>query len=493
VLRRRHDAPVSPTPDRLAGKAVGAALRRLGYSEDGLFRLLGDEAYSGGREEVPIHERRLSDSRLATAVRLFFLERPVPFLDAVRALGRRTVDALETTGLADLGDDVAPRARITPVGELLVASDGYSRDVQDPPDYVATYTPTSRLCDLLTPRPHVARALDLGTGNGIHALRAAQHSRHVVATDVNERALAYTELNAALNGLANVECRRGSLFEPVGDERFELITCNAPFVVSPERRWAYRDGGFEADGFSEHIVRGAADHLAEGGFATLLVSWIADDEDALDEHALGWVEETGCDGWILPVFGSEPLDHAAGWNAHLAADPDAYGTAVDEWTRYLDDLGVRWVSEGAVLLHKRPGARRPVRVDEVDEDELDEAGDQVLRAFATRARLAEPGRAELLEGRPAPAARLVVENELGAPPSREILVRLDEGTHHAFEAPARAAAVVAALDGRVSLGDAIQAVADRLSLSAGQASRLRREAVDLTRALLEIGALELSY
>ena len=68
----------------------------------------------------------------------------------------------------------------------------------------------------LTPRRPIERALDVGTGGGIQALLAAQHARHVVATDVNPRALAYTQLSAALNGLENVEPRQGSLFEPIG-------------------------------------------------------------------------------------------------------------------------------------------------------------------------------------------------------------------------------------------------------------------------------------
>ena len=182
---------------------------------------------------------------LATAIRLFFLERPVARDDVESALGARAVDALaRATSLARVDKQtVEPLARIAPVGTILLASDRLSTDpTRDPPDYVSTYSPTARLCDLLTPRPWVARALDVGTGNGVQALLAAGHSEHVVATDVNPRALAFTELNAALSGIDNVESRSGSLFEPVAGERFDLIVCNPPFVVSPERRWTYRDG-----------------------------------------------------------------------------------------------------------------------------------------------------------------------------------------------------------------------------------------------------------
>src|SRR5438067_1044208 len=183
------------------------------------------------------------------------------------------------SGLAAVGDEVVPRVRMLPIGRLLVTADGYAQG-DDPADYVAVYTPTSRLCDSLSPRRRVARALDVGTGSGIHALLAADHAEHVVATDVNARALAFTELNSALNEVTNVECRPGSLFEPVAGETFDLITCNAPYVVSPESRWAYRDSGFQADEISERVVQDAAAHLNDDGFATLLVSWLAQDEDA---------------------------------------------------------------------------------------------------------------------------------------------------------------------------------------------------------------------
>ena len=196
---------------------------------------------------------------------------------------------------------------------------------------------------------------------------------------MNDRALAFTKLNAALNGLTNVECRHGSLFEPVDGETFDLITCNSPYVVSPERRWVYRDAGFNADELSERVVGEAAAHLAEGGFATMLVSWLAEDEDEPDERAIEWAQRTGCDSWILSTWDADPLTHATTWNSHL--DGDELEQALDEWTAYFDELGVEWISEGAVLLHKRPGGGE-ARVDSIEADDVDTADEQIRRAFA---------------------------------------------------------------------------------------------------------------
>jgi methylase of polypeptide subunit release factors len=481
-----------PIPDRAAAETLGFALRQVGYSEPAVYELLGEDAFSIEQEDAPAEERRLPESARATVLRLFFLQRPVPTSDAVAALGRRGVEALETLGLVTVRDELLPRVRILPIGRLLVTADGYAQG-DDPADYVAIYTPTSRLCDSLTPRPRVARALDVGTGSGIHALLAASHAEQVIATDVNPRALAFTELNAALNGLTNVECRQGSLFEPVPGETFDLITCNAPYVVSPEHRWAYRDSGLQADEVSERVVQEAAAHLADRGFATLLVSWVAPDEDEPDDRVLEWVGRTSCDSWILSIWESDPLGHASTWNSHLQGE--AFDRALDEWTAYFEGLGVRWISEGAVLLHRRPGGGE-TRVDSIEEDDVEVADEQIQRAFAARAQLADlDGDDELLEQHLSLEMALGLEQELEPGHGRssivEARIRLSEGTSSEVEVEPGVLDVVASLDGRTELRQVIRTVGDRLGLSSSGLSRLERAAVRTTHELLELGALGL--
>jgi methylase of polypeptide subunit release factors len=493
----RAEMTRNPVPDRAAASALGGALRGVGYSQAAVIDVLGDDAYSIDRDDAPAAERRLGRDALGSIIRVCFLQLPVLVRDAEGAVGRRGVEALETIGLATVHRrELVPRVRILPVGDLLVASDDYPGD-EEPPDYVAAYTPTSQLCETLTPRPRVARALDVGTGSGVQALFAARHAQRVVATDVNERALAYTELNAALNDLANIECRLGSLFEPVVGERFDLITSNAPYVISPENRLVYRDAGFEGDELSQRIVRNAAEHLNDGGFATLFVSWLAEDEDAPDEHVLSWTDGLGCDSWILPVWGDDPIGHATTWNEGLESDHAAFVAAVDEWTSYLERLGARWITEGIVLLHRRPGGRYTARVDEVEEDDLDNAGDQIRRAFASRARLATlGGRDDLLDTRLSIASALRLEDELelkgDGPTIATAYIHLDEGTNSSVETDPRVLDVVAALDGEAPLGEVVQSIADELNLSDDEVPRLRLESLNVARELLELGALQFS-
>ena len=321
-----------PVPDRDAATRLGAALRRIDYSEDAIDDLLGEDALSTDAADVPVHERRLrgDSSPLAIAARFFLLQLPVDLSTAAEALAQDGIDALLTLGLAAVdGQQLVPLGRLVPAEELLMAFDGFARGVDDPPQYVAPYTPTASWLASLTPRRHVARALDVGTGNGIHALLAAQHSDHVIATDVNQRALAFTAINAALNELDNIETRPGSLFEPVSGETFDLITCNAPTsspgieVGVPRRRVARRRALGARRPTSRQVAQGGRLRLAPRQLGRLRRGRSGRAPRRLARRQR--LRRVGA-----RAGGRRPLEHAAGWNEHLAPDPEAYGAALDE-------------------------------------------------------------------------------------------------------------------------------------------------------------------
>src|SRR6266566_2487049 len=81
---------------------------------------------------------------------------------------------------------------------------------------------TQTLAQLTVRRP-ARRMLDLGTGCGIQAFLAAEHSDQVAGVDLNPRAINLSNFNAQLNNLtAKVRFLEGSLFEPVAGEAFDL-------------------------------------------------------------------------------------------------------------------------------------------------------------------------------------------------------------------------------------------------------------------------------
>jgi methylase of polypeptide subunit release factors len=481
---------VEPVADRRAAATARTALDAVGYTERRIIDLLGDDGPGADEPEVPVLERRLPDSPLACVIRLLLLQVPVEEAEALGALGPDGVGAIVSLGLANRdGDRLVPQARIMPVEGLLLACDPFPKGADDPPGYVAAFTPTASWCAALTPRRPAGRALDVGTGNGAQALLAARHSAHVVATDVNPRALGYTALNAALNGFDNVETRLGSLFAPVAGETFDLITCNAPYVISPETKWQYRDGGLPADEFSARVVAGAASVLADDGFATLLVSWLAESEDDPDGRVREWIEDAACDAWVIGLSGADPLEHAATWNDHLTDDPSAYGSALDEWASYFRRLGAGWISEGAVLLHRRGGRPHDVRADEASTDELEHAGPQIERAFAAHALLAAlENEDDLLDEEFALADHVSLEERIDpATRARESRLVLDEGMFSEVEcAPAVADALVG-LDGVTTLRESVE----RLGLPRKAEADVREDALNTLLDLLELGFVEL--
>ncbi len=119
--------------------------------------------------------------------------------------------------------------------------------------------------------PRGCRALELGTGSGVGALFLADHAATVVATDINPAAVRCTRINALLNQTA-LDVRAGDLFEPVADERFDLILFNPPYL-SGEPKNAL-DQAFRAPHIAERFTTQLAQHLTPNGYALLLLSSI---------------------------------------------------------------------------------------------------------------------------------------------------------------------------------------------------------------------------
>jgi release factor glutamine methyltransferase len=118
-------------------------------------------------------------------------------------------------------------------------------------------------------------ALELCTGSGAVALEMAGAGARVTAIDVSRRSVATVRLNARLRRLS-VRALRGSLFEPVAGERFDLIVTNPPYVPAPtddlpgrgaRRAW---DAGRDGRALIDPICDAAAAHLNPGG-AILIV------------------------------------------------------------------------------------------------------------------------------------------------------------------------------------------------------------------------------
>ena len=328
-----------------------------------------------------MHERRLeADEPFGTAVRLFLLGRELAAADAEAAFD--VEELLRLGWLERFGNGVRATLKLVPHGDLLLGSD--RDDGAMDAHWVAGIHPPSVTLAKLTVRRPVARALDTGTGNGIQALLASRHAEAVTATDVNPRALEFARLNAVLNRVENLELREGSYFEPVEGERFDLVTCNPPYVISPESRYAFRDSGLPGDTVSRVVVERAPELLDEGGFAHILVSWAHPPGDWWRPLEL-WVGGRGCDAWLLYFGSDDPVTHASEWLEPVARDePADFPGRLDEWLDYLRGLGIEAIGHGAVILRRRSGGRNWTRRDRVNLERLEQASEHILRVFRTQ-------------------------------------------------------------------------------------------------------------
>jgi release factor glutamine methyltransferase len=128
--------------------------------------------------------------------------------------------------------------------------------------------------------------LDLCTGTGVLALRAAQAGAHsVTAVDVSRRALVTAWTNARLRG-HHIRVLRSDLVAGVRGERFDLVVSNPPYVPAADdelpdtgiaRAW---DAGKDGRALLDRICVEAPEVLGDRG--TLLLA----------QSALSGVEKT---------------------------------------------------------------------------------------------------------------------------------------------------------------------------------------------------------
>lgn len=129
------------------------------------------------------------------------------------------------------------------------------------------------------------RVADLGTGSGAIALALSKERprAQVVATDASPEALDVARGNAVRNGIGNVAFRLGSWLQPLGEDTFDLIASNPPYIAEGDPHLAQGDLRFEPamalscgpDGLDaiRVIVRDAPACLRPGGWLLLEHGW----------------------------------------------------------------------------------------------------------------------------------------------------------------------------------------------------------------------------
>lgn len=229
---------------------------------------------------------------------------PMRVDEALRA-ARQKIDAIDArvllqhaSGLTHAQQQTHPEGRLTdevvqafmqlitrraagePVAYLIGTREFYGRSFRVTPAVLIPRPETEHLIDIaLQSVSHLAhpRILDLGTGSGIIAITLAcmKPGAHLVAVDASIDALAIARDNAKRHQ-ANVDFRQSDWYSALGDERFDLIVSNPPYIAANDTHLSQGDLRFEphgaltddsADGLASlrAIIAGAQAHLQPQG------------------------------------------------------------------------------------------------------------------------------------------------------------------------------------------------------------------------------------
>jgi hypothetical protein len=129
----------------------------------------------------------------------------------------------------------------------------------------------------------------------------------------------------------------GDLFEAMGDERFDLITANPPFVPSPFNTLRFRDGGRSGEDIQMRVVAGLPRHLAPGGIAQIITELGERDAEPVANRLREWIDGAPMDIYIIRLHEYSAAKYAIGH-----AQGDDYQTfldAVQQWGSNLHAQG----------------------------------------------------------------------------------------------------------------------------------------------------------
>jgi len=390
--------------------------------------------------------------------------------------------------LRNEGKQLAPQAMMVPMDGLLVASDHTSKLDSADPDLVLWPNPTSWLLSRFTVRRACGATLDVGTGTGIQALRAASHSETVTATDLNERALVFAAFNARLNGIENIEFLFGDGLEPVAGRKFDLIISNPPFFISPSSHYLFCDNPMDLDQLCRRLAQEATAHLNEGGYFQMLCEWAEIHGQPWQERVAEWFEGTGCDAWIMKGQTRDPSQYAKDRVREVVSSADRDAELYREYMAYYQERKVEAIHDGIMAVRRRSG-KNWILVEEISHAPKEPFGDSVMMKFSARDFLeSHSSDDQMLAMKPtlSPHARLeqVLQKASAGWKGTSLTLKLAKGFPFSLSVQPLVAEFLGNCDGNRGLGEVISELAPRVDAPAEQ---VRKECLAVVRTLIAHG------
>ena len=386
------------------------------------------------------------------------------------------------------GESLIPQAMLLHIDGFLVASDHSSAIDNKQVEMVLWPNPTSKFLARFAVRRHSRATLDLGTGSGILSLGASRYSDTVVATDLNERAVSCARFNARLNDIENVEVMAGDCFAPVAELRFDLILSNPPFFITPQGDYLFCENPMELDGLCRRLVKEAPDHLHEGGYVQMLCEWAQIKGQAWEERVAEWLEDTGCDAWVMKGLTQDPEEYAQHRIRETSEDTSKDADSYRGYMNYYRHRGVEAIHDGLIVMRRRSG-KNWVRIEEVPKTPSGDLGEMIMSTFAAHDLVQQNDSDEkLLAIRPklAPHVRLeqICTQHEGQWRAEALTLRLISGFPFHMSVQPLVAEFLVSCDGTRTAGEAIEGFA---SSANAPLEKVQGECLEMIRKLIERG------
>lgn len=305
IISEQVDAP-RPLADSTRTTAFLDTLRTLGYDQAACAARLGSFPRLGVNfwdQMRPDWKPNLEDP-IDAFITLFVDSKQLSADRLCSLTSISFVDAAVEMGLVQLnGGTLQPKLPLFPCYGIYIVTDGSARNTAI--NQVMWLWGESYLLGGLVNRAPRRRAIDLGTGSGVHALLASRHCQSVVAADVSPRALEFGRFNAALNGRTNVDFVISDLLNAIPGTA-DLLVTNVPYAPDSAAKAGdnYWSGGLDGFDLLRRIVAALPERLEDGGVAHI---------NSLFPNAPGTTIRENFDRWIGGKIDSyEVLDHTWG-------------------------------------------------------------------------------------------------------------------------------------------------------------------------------------
>ena len=448
---------------------VRELLHRTNYTAEGV-------AERGGARSIyefkAIYEGRtvgleLTDG-LDVLIRLFMDSMAVDQAAVRQLLGPEGVEALLALGLlvpgaAAPGTWEAPMLLYPAEGFWLISdadanpARGNLATTRQDVVYPAVTRNTGRFIAFQPSRP-CDQMLELCGGTGLAALRASAFARKSWTADITARATACADFNIRLNGLTNVKAVEGDLYEPVGDETFDLIVAHPPYVPAlTENKLIFRDAGQDGEQITRRIIEGAPRYLRPGGRLYCLCQATDRKGALLETRVRGMLGEAEAEFDVVLVTMQEydPLEY---YTRAAVMGRETYAS-IGDWYQCFQSMEVERLVYGLIVLQRHRSAAPTITVRRQVAPEISPREvDWLLEWEAVVRAPGMPG--ALLEARPAAAPGVSLMMSLRQQGEEWQPAEVAMGTQWPFmlrvDTPVWAATLLSRADGKATVRDHLE-------------------------------------